>query len=82
MPDRSFQSGPVDHARVDLTESHELDYWTTRFDCTPEQLIDALRCAGVNAAAVGRYFASARSAANNGVQHQAAPSRRHAPANR
>lgn len=65
MPESPFQSGPVDLARVDLTEAHDFHYWTARFACTPQQLIDALRSAGVNAAAVGRYFASARCAAGN-----------------
>ena len=67
MPDNIFQSGPVDLARVDLTEAHEFHYWTTEFACTPQQLIDALGSAGVDAAAVGRYFASVRSTPIEGV---------------
>ena len=65
MSDRIFPSGPVDLSRVDLTEEHEFLYWTEQFACTPQQLIDALGSAGVDAAAVGRYFASVRLPASN-----------------
>jgi Protein of unknown function (DUF3606) len=54
--------GPVDDKRVDLTEEHDLRYWTTEFACTAEQLIAALKSVGVVADEVGAYLA-ARSAA-------------------
>lgn len=59
---RNLQPGPVDAARIELTEEHELSYWTARFACTTEQLVDALETVGVDAAAVGSYFAAARCA--------------------
>ena len=61
MPDHQFNPDPLDLARVDLTDAPEFHYWSTEFACTPHQLIDALGSVGVEAAAVGRYFASARS---------------------
>jgi hypothetical protein len=67
MSDSIFPSGPVDLARVDLTEAHEFHYWITQFACTPHQLIDALGSVGVDAAAVGRYIASVRSASTSGA---------------
>ena len=65
MSDSSFQSGPVDLDRVDLTEADEFHFWTTRFACTPQQLIDAMGSAGVEAAAVGRHLAVTRAAEIN-----------------
>ncbi|MEP6873828.1 MAG: DUF3606 domain-containing protein [Burkholderiales bacterium] len=65
MSDSTFRSGPVDLARVDLTETHEFHYWTTRFACTPQQLIDALGSVGVDAAAISRYLEVARAAEFN-----------------
>ena len=60
-------SGPVDYARVDLTEANEFDYWIAHFACTPLQLIDALQSAGVSAAAVARHFASTRCGMSSGA---------------
>jgi hypothetical protein len=60
MTETSFPSGPIDFARVDLTEARDFHYWTHRFGCSPHQLLDALRAAGVEASAVGRYFAVTR----------------------
>lgn len=62
MPDRhiALAPGPVDETRVELTEDDDLRYWTAEFACTAEQLIDALGCVGVDAAAVGDYLAVAR----------------------
>jgi len=60
MSDSTTLFGPVDLARVDLTEAQEFHYWTDRFACTPQQLIDALRSAGVETDAVDRYLADSR----------------------
>lgn len=54
--------GPVDEKRVDLTDERDLRYWTTRFGCTPLQLVAALQCVGVLAADVGRHVARWQSA--------------------
>ena len=50
--------GPVDGARIELNEDYELGYWTSRFGCTAEQLIDALQAVGVSATVVGSYLAT------------------------
>jgi Protein of unknown function (DUF3606) len=60
MPDSYLYAGPVDFNRVDLTEVREFRYWTDHFACTPQQWIEALGSVGVEAAAVGRYFAATR----------------------
>jgi hypothetical protein len=58
MSDSYLHAGPVDFGRVDLTEVLEFRYWTKHFACTPQQLIEALVFAGVDADAVGRHLAS------------------------
>lgn len=59
--------GPVDGARIELNEDYELGYWTLRFGCTAEQLVDALQAVGVSATAVGSYLAA--QAAGAQVRH-------------
>ncbi len=49
--------GPVDRARVELVEDHELRFWTREFGCSATHLLDAMESVGVDAAAVGRYLA-------------------------
>lgn len=56
----SFDPGPVDCARVELNEDHELRYWTQAFDCTANELLEALACVGVNAQAVEAHLRSRR----------------------
>ena len=53
---QSAESGPIDRSRVDLSEDQEFRYWTTRFACTPEQLVAALKIVGVSAAAVDQFI--------------------------
>lgn len=59
--------GPVDGSRIELNEDYELGYWTSRFGCTAEQLVDALQAVGVSATAVGRYLGA--QAAGAQVRH-------------
>ncbi len=58
MMNSRFQPGPVDPSRVDLTEEHEISYWTEAFNCSAVRLIDALKAVGVDATAVARYIAA------------------------
>lgn len=52
MSDNLQDRGPADRARVNVNETHEVRYWTQKFNCTPEQLRAAVSKAGVMAEAV------------------------------
>jgi len=53
---------PVNRKRVELNEDLEFQYWTHRFGCTADQLLEALAIVGVNARAVAEYVGAVRSA--------------------
>ena len=54
MSDNLQDRGPADRARVNVNETHEVRYWTQKFNCTAEQLRAAVAKAGVMADAVER----------------------------
>jgi hypothetical protein len=58
MADDTTNRGPRDAARINVHEEHELRYWTKKFGCSPEQLKEAVKTAGVMAAAVERHLAA------------------------
>jgi hypothetical protein len=35
--------GPADHARVNVNEQHELDYWTKKWGCSERELKRAVK---------------------------------------
>lgn len=57
MTDDMMGEAPRDPARVYLGEADEVVYWTARFGCSEEELRRAVQCTGINAIAVGAYFA-------------------------
>jgi hypothetical protein len=57
MTDDEYLPGPVDRARVELVEDHELRFWTREFGCSATHLLDAMESVGVDADAVARYLA-------------------------
>ena len=57
MSDNLQDRGPADRARVN--ETHEVRYWTQKFNCTVEHLRTAVAKVGVMADAVGRELRSA-----------------------
>ena len=59
MSDNLQDRGPADRARVNVHETHEVRYWTQKFNCTPEQLRAAVAKAGVMADDVERELRSA-----------------------
>lgn len=59
MSDNLQDRGPADRARVNVNETHEVRYWTQKFNCTAEQLRAAVTKAGVMADAVERELRSA-----------------------
>lgn len=52
--DHSSQSIPIDLAKVNLNEEHELIYWTERFKVSPAELRVAVHDVGCDAEAVSR----------------------------
>ena len=58
MSDNLQDRGPADRARVNVNETHEVRYWTQKFNCTPEQLRAAVAKAGVMADDVERELRS------------------------
>ena len=43
-----------DRNRINVSQYHEVEYWTERFGCTKQQLLDAVRRVGNSADAVRR----------------------------
>jgi len=39
---------PAERKRVNIHEPYDVIYWASRFDCTPGQLVHAVRAVGVN----------------------------------
>lgn len=61
MPDDTTKRGPADAMRVNVNESWELRYWSTKFGVTPEQLKEAVKKVGVMVKDVEKSFATAKS---------------------
>ncbi|MCU1238264.1 MAG: hypothetical protein JWP63_6231 [Candidatus Solibacter sp.] len=49
MADDKTKTAPQDAQRVNANEDYEVEYWSKKFGCTPEQLKAAVRKAGVMA---------------------------------
>jgi hypothetical protein len=56
MTDDLRELGPADRARIDLSQSNELRYWTEALGCTESELRDAVFAVGDSAAAVSAYL--------------------------
>ena len=54
MADNKNDRGPGDRSRINIHENYEVQYWTTKFGVTKEQLSAAVDKVGVSAAAVER----------------------------
>ena len=54
MADNFKNRGAQDRARINLNEDHEVRYWTSKFDCTEEQLRATITIVGASADAVAR----------------------------
>jgi hypothetical protein len=52
--------GPTDRVRIDLSLDQEFRYWTSRFACTPEQLVVALKIVGASAVAASNFRRTGR----------------------
>jgi len=48
--------GPDDRTRINLSEHHEIDFWTSRFDCSEAELRDAVNRLGTCAHVVRSFL--------------------------
>ena len=58
MSDSSQNRGEPDRSRINLSQDHELQYWTKTLDVTEEELREAVRAAGSSADKVREYLRS------------------------
>ena len=56
MPDNLKKKRPQDSQRTNLHQDHEVRYWCNKFNCTKEELQDAVSLVGDSAATVQRYL--------------------------
>ena len=56
MADDTTKSGRPDRDRINVHERHELEYWSSKFGVTPDQLRDAVGKVGVMAKDVARHL--------------------------
>jgi hypothetical protein len=52
IPDDKTKIGPQDASRINVHEKYEVEYWSKKFNVTPEQLKAAVARVGVSAKAV------------------------------
>lgn len=58
MSDNKAETGPQDRTRVNTSEDYEVRYWTQKFGCSKEQLLQAVQSVGPGAAAVEQHLRS------------------------
>ena len=56
MADDKTKKGPADSSRVNVNEDYEVAYWTDAFDCTKQELIEAVEKVGTSSKAVKDYL--------------------------
>lgn len=56
MPDDLTRKRPHDSQRINLDQEHEVQYWCDKFDCTEEELREAVSLIGDSSAVVQRYL--------------------------
>jgi hypothetical protein len=54
MADDLKNRGAADRSRVNVHEDYEVRYWTGKWGVSKEQLVDAVKKAGVSVAAVAK----------------------------
>jgi Protein of unknown function (DUF3606) len=54
MADDTRKKGPQDRSKINLSEKHEVDYWSKKFGVTPERLRSAVEKVGTSVEAVER----------------------------
>ena len=71
MADNKDITGGQDAERVNIHEDYELQDWSKKFDCTPEQLKEAVAAVGDKAADVEMHLKGSRSSSNSERVHDA-----------
>lgn len=71
MADNKDVTGGADAERVNIHEDYELQDWSKKFDCTPEQLKEAVAAVGDKAADVEMHLKGSRSSSNSERVHDA-----------
>ena len=56
MADDKTKKGPADGSRVNVNEDYEVAYWTDAFNCTKQELIEAVEKVGTSSKAVKDYL--------------------------
>lgn len=59
MADDLKNRGAADRSRVNVHEDYEVRYWTEKWSVSKEQLVDAVKNAGVSVDAVARELGKA-----------------------
>ena len=57
MADDKLKTGTADDVRINVNEAYEVQYWSKKFDVTPEELHDAVAAVGPMAEDVQRELA-------------------------
>jgi hypothetical protein len=52
MADDKTKRAPQDSSKINVHENYEVEYWTKKFGCTPQQLKDAVKKVGTGVEAV------------------------------
>jgi hypothetical protein len=63
--DMATNTPGVEPDRIDLDDPQAMAAWSSRLDCTPEQLREAVAAVGPKAADVEMYLKGARSTTNS-----------------
>ena len=54
MADDKTKKGPQDRSKINISEDHEVRYWSDKFGVTPDQLRNAVKKVGNSADAIER----------------------------
>lgn len=71
MSDNKAASNGQDRMRININEDYELRDWSKKFDCTPEQLKEAVGAVGDRASDVEMHLKGSRSSSNSERVHNA-----------
>ena len=56
MSDDKTKTGPQDRTRINVQEPYEVEYWSRKFNVTPQALRDAVSKVGVMAEDVRKHL--------------------------
>jgi hypothetical protein len=56
MSDDKNKTRPQDATRVNINEDYEVQYWTNKFGCSKEELVNAVNAVGTSAEKVEAYL--------------------------